>query len=838
MATLQKLAAAADDDAARTRLAESMTENPVQADWLATDFSGRLALLRAPVAERIAAFDGLAKKYAEKNSAAASAVSATPSKTLAEAAAKYLAERGKNRERFLKKLSAKGRPKEYVYVERKPITPSFYAYTEGLSDARGESHFLPDSKLCRLAVAEDGSIKREVLLESKTGVIRDPDVSYDAKKILFAWKKDKSDDYSLYEMDAETGQIRLITKSPKHADYEGRYLPTGEIVFSSTRCGHSTDCFNTEVSNLYIMRPDGTALRRVGFDQVHTTYPTVCENGDVVYTRWDYNDRGQVYTQAAFTMKPDGSFQTELYGNKSWIPTAMGHIRQIPGEPSKFVCILHGHHTPQQGHLAKFDVKKGRQNGDGMSALAPVRKIPPRADAYAQDGPQFRYPFPLEDGLYLASINPLSVHWRESKTARKFRALPFLLCLVNDDGERELLLGGPPSGKLSQMQIAPLEKRPLPAIAKSPLDYSNKSGYCLIRDVYAGRGTAGVKRGDIEKIRVIKLHYRRAPVGIMHMVGPGGVGTCHTPIALGNASWDAKEILGEVEVEKDGSVYFEVPARTPVYFQPIDKNGCAVNTMRSWTTMQPNEFYACLGCHGDKNLNSRADARLDSSRKPKKLKPFYDVRGGFSFRKHIQPILNRNCIHCHNDRSAHRLFDHADASKTLSVEDLAPVKDEAVRAFIKDCEGEVRRAFSLLDVPIPNALAKRNFNDAYYNLLRPSVRNAKHPYMADCNSELVNWLGAQSSPELQPPYKRGSATSKLYMMLSQRHSGLNLSKEELDKICAWIDLYVPYCGDYLESNTWTPKERKFYDYYAEKAARAQAEEDEQIKKYLAPKERH
>ena len=34
-----------------------------------------------------------------------------------------------------------------------------------------------------------------------------------------------------------------------------------------------------------------------------------------------------------------------------------------------------------------------------------------------------------------------------------------------------------------------------------------------------------------------------------------------------------------------------------------------------------------------------------------------------------------------------------------------------------------------------------------------------------------------------------------------------LSREDMDKLCAWIDLVIPFCGDYVEANAWSEAER-------------------------------
>ena len=42
------------------------------------------------------------------------------------------------------------------------------------------------------------------LLNSNAGVVRDPDVSADGKKVLYSYKKSTTDDFHIYEMDIAT----------------------------------------------------------------------------------------------------------------------------------------------------------------------------------------------------------------------------------------------------------------------------------------------------------------------------------------------------------------------------------------------------------------------------------------------------------------------------------------------------------------------------------------------------------------------------------------------------------------------------------------------------------
>ena len=65
---------------------------------------------------------------------------------------------------------------------------------------------------------------------------------------------------------------------------------------------------------------------------------------------------------------------------------------------------------------------------------------------------------------------------------------------------------------------------------------------------------------------------------------------------------------------------------------------------------------------------------------------------------------------------------------------------------------------------------------------------------------------------------------------------MKLSREELDKIACWIDLLVPYCGDYREANAWTEEEMKKHERYAEKRRQMEEVEQQNIDAMLGSKE--
>jgi hypothetical protein len=674
-----------------------------------------------------------------------------------------------------------------------------YSYTEALSDHSYYFRFQPGSALCVLEVDAGGAVSVKDLLNSPGGVIRDPEVSFDGRRILFAWKKSAhEDDYHLYELSVASGATRQLTSGLGHADYEAVYLPNGNILFNSTRCVQSIDCDFNVVSALYTCDKDGRYLRRLGFDQVTVNYPQLLPDGRVIYTRWEYNDRSQVWPQPLFQMNPDGTGQTEYYGNNSWFPTSILHARPIPGT-RKLLAVLSGHHSNQKGKLGIVDVAPGNQENAGITLVAPESKpAAVRVDQWGVEGDQFKHPYPINENLYLAGFSACAGF----PVGTKARSLgpPFWLYLINRNGERELLAADP---NLSCVQPVPLAARAVPPVRPSVVDYRKNDATIYMQDIYRGPGLQGVPRGSIRSLRVVALEYRHFPIGSMKLSGPGGGSACSTPIALNNGSYDVKRVLGEADVREDGSAFFKVPARTPIYFQAIDRNGCVAQTMRSWATLQPGESVSCVGCHESKyEVSPPAKSTRAAQATPQDLRPFYGPPRPFGFRKEIQPILDRHCVRCHNgDRIG-------SSPQTKSDKPFSLRGDEAV----------------------VSANAKRKYSDSYlFFTTRQAVGDEVQRFGPN---PLVNWMNVQEVPTLLPPYHAGSAKSKLLAMLRDGHKDVKLAREDLDKIACWIDLLVPYCTDYTESNAWTLQELAAYEKRVQKRRDMEAVERQNIREYV------
>lgn len=892
---------------------------PRQTDWLLQDCGGDLAVWLAPAGEPSAA-SWLKRILDELPEAERTRVRQEAGRLQAAGTAGdrpewlRLYEQACQARRRLRLAGLAASQQPIVFVRRFPVSPSFFAYTEGQSDAQAERHFRPGADLAVLRLGTDGEVAVETLLQSPEGVIRDPDVSYDGQRLLFAWKQaDRTDDYHLYELTVASGALRQLTAGLGAADYEPAYLPNGDIVFSSTRCVQTVDCWWTEVSNLYLCNADGRYLRRATFDQVHSICPHVLADGTVIYTRWDYNDRGQIWPQGLFRMNPDGTGQAEVYGNNSYFPTTIIHARGIPGT-TRMLAVATGHHTWQAGKLIEIDPARGRQENEGVEMLAPRRPAEAvRVDAYGQSGDLFRHPFPLSDRELLTAFVPGALN--------RARASVFSLYWLDVDGRRELLV---PGTDRSCNHPVPLAPRPRPPQRPSTVDYRKSTGQLYVQDVYHGPGLAGVPRGTVRALRVVALEFRAAGVQSNSNRGPAGGALVSTPIAIDNGSWDVKRVLGTTTVHEDGSAFVEVPARTPLYLQALDERGHAVQTMRSWTTLQPGETQSCAGCHESKNETppTRYARTAAMARGPQALELVGGPPRGFSYPREVQPIWDRHCVRCHQgsraflgpitpsashcfpndatpaicdasvpkDSDDHSIRRHtwwphkgttewvqqsfakaqtlgaiqvywfddrprgggcrvphswrllylageqwqevADPSgygverDTWNTVRFKPVETTALRLEVRLGEGVSGGVLEWLCGRDEAALAEQQrprLDLTGTQTPGPGGRAWSASYLCLTRSgqinDTVNWISAQSVPALLPPYSGGAAKSSLLERLRQGHQKVVLQPEELARIAGWIDLLVPYCGDYTEANAWTPAEQQKYDHFLRKRRR-------------------
>ena len=463
---------------------------------------------------------------------------------------------------------------------------------------------------------------------SKPNIILDVDLEFDGDKMLFS-SIGKDNRWHIFEVTADGKNVRQVTQSLKTPveNYDPVYLPSGKIIFESTRCFAGVPCVagGDKVANSFVMNPDGTGVRQLTFEQDHNWNPTVMpESGKVMYTRWEYTDTAHYFTRILMTMNPDGRNQTAYYGSNSYWPNSMFYSRPIPGTGTKFVSIISGHHgTARSGRLIVFDVEKGRHEAKGVVQEIPYRgrKVEPTIKDKLVDGvwPQFLNPYPINEKYFLVAC----------KLSPKHKWAIYLVDTFNN----MLKLKELPNADL--IEPVPFRKTKRPPIIADRVDTTKKDATAYIVDIYKGPGLKNIPRGKVKKLRLFAWHYAYSKMG------------GHNYVAI-EGGWEPKRILGTVPVEKDGSAHFKIPANTPIAIQPLDENGRALQIMRSWLVAMPGEQLSCIGCHESQSEASITPKTIALMRLPSDIKPWKGPVRGISFVRDIQPVLDKYCVSCHN----------------------------------------------------------------------------------------------------------------------------------------------------------------------------------------------
>ena len=270
--------------------------------------------------------------------------------------------------------------KEIVFARRKLYTDGhWYANIGYYAEEEARKAYVPGGELCKLNLTTGEVV---VLLADELGSVRDPVVHYDAKKILFSYRKGGEDQYHLYEINIDGSGLKQLTFG-KYDDIEPVYLPDDGIMFVSSRSKRWVNCWVTHVATLYRCDGDGNNIREISANIEHDNTPWVMPDGRIIYTRWEYVDRSQVDYHHLWTANPDGTNQTVYYGNLH--PRGLFiDAKPIPGTKDVLMIDSPGHgKNEHMGVVARVTDKYGP---DELSA-----KI------HINPSQNFRDPYPLSE---------------------------------------------------------------------------------------------------------------------------------------------------------------------------------------------------------------------------------------------------------------------------------------------------------------------------------------------------------------------------------------------------------------------------------------------------------
>lgn len=599
------------------------------------------------------------------------------------------------------------------------MTPELGTQSNNWSNQESARRSGFDAEIVELSNLRGENIRmRQVYKPTNGSSIADLRLHWNGDRVMFTQtRNDKR--WNIFEVKLDGSGLKELIKNeePDLEFYDGTYLPDGRILAISNIGYQGVPCVNGSdpVGNLVLYTPQTGNLRRITFDQDANWNPVVMNNGRVMYTRWEYTDLTHYYSRIVMHMNPDGTENKALYGSGAMFPNSTFDIQPLPGHGSAFVGIISGHHgVARSGRLILFDPSKGRKSVSGMTQEIPHRNRPIKEVIKDRlvDGvwPQFIKPTPLSDKYFLVAAK-LS---KESLWGIYLVDIyDNVTCLMEMEGE----------GFISPTLVT---KRPTPPAIPDRVKLNDKEATIFIQDIYEGEGLRGIPRGTVKSLR---LHaYEYAYVNTKSDHNWHGI----------QSGWDIKRLLGTVPVEEDGSAIFKVPANTPISIQPIDKDGVAVQWMRSWLTGQPGEVVSCIGCHEDQNQIPIPKRVMASQKDAHKLTPPEGGTRSFTFDLEVQPILDRACIACHNGDKA---FD--------------------LRGGKKD---------------------KLGYGTSYLNL---------HPY--------VHRQGGEGDMVVLQPYEYHPNTSELVRMLKKGHYNVQLTDAEWRKLYNWIDYNAPDKG-YFNAN--------------------------------------
>ncbi|MFV1964050.1 MAG: hypothetical protein ACC628_01410 [Pirellulaceae bacterium] len=670
-----------------------------------------------------------------------------------------------------------------LVIQRNELNPSHvYTYhAEGYRPGGGLYLFTP---------APEGP-HLEQMIDSTDGQILDCALSYDGREILFSWKRggrpyqdqfdrtlapDDNPDhmYRIYRMDVNGTGLTCLTGGLSN-NFNPCWLPDGDIAFLSDRKSAFAYCFTTTSPVLYRMDRDGNHVQRLSANYLNDFTPSVGPDGRILYSRWEYVDRPAIPIQSLWSINPDGTGLSGVFGNRVLSPATFMEAKGIPGT-NLLLCVLTSHNGPCRGAIGTIDRRMGPNAQDAIRNLTPEINIGQvdQGSGNSVRGP-YENPLPLDEEFFLVSKRGAIV-------------------LRNYEGTKEAVLLRPRQ-RMGFYSPTPIRSQPTPPVIPSTLPHPKVTdpwASVSLENVYVGL-EPHVRRGTIKRVCVVqeieKSRFAPQDFSVVHdttgrfarKIPAFGY---QFPVVSCGATYAPKKVWGFAKVEEDGSAHFKVPSGVPIYFMALDEEGRALQRMRSFTHLMPGEQQGCVGCHADRNsaISQRGsdptnDPPTATTRPPQELEVPEWGLGGFSYARIVQPVLDRHCVECHHAR---------------------------------DLQGGVDLSGDYTDF----------FNVSYDILARKGVIGqwqfeqlgigeyplGENPY--------TSWISTYNQTESNilevTPKAWGSPASLLADLILSGHPDdhgkprIHLGANDKQRVFTWIDLNVPYYGT-SESNYYDRK---------------------------------
>ena len=594
-----------------------------------------------------------------------------------------------------------------------------------------------------------------------------PELSFDARKILFCFKPYDAKSFHLYEMNLDGAGLKQLTDSD-YDDIDPIYLPDGHIAFTSTRGNTYVRC-GPYIYSYVLARcdADGRNVYLISMNSEPDFVPSLLNDGRIVYSRWEYSDKDQNRVQSLWTTRQDGTQTTVLWGNQSFWPDHLAEPRPMPGS-GRVMFTSVGHHDWFHGTIGIIDPAQGANYPLGLTRATFDL---PWAEVGSSPTDRPASPHHHSSGRFTGYLGAYPLSEEDFLVSARGQGDKFRIYLMDVHGNRELIH----EGLHNAWYATPVRPRPAPprqpdlvtwpgtGAARQPL----QPGVFYSGDVC--QGVPDLPRQRVKYLRVFQQDAKTYSTWQKIFAYSG-------PAVSAVQSEAVKRIVSTVPVEPDGSVYFEVPAGQALYFQLLDEHSRALHTMRSFTGVLPGERRGCVGCHSTHSTTAPNKPGLASRRPPTVLSPPPWGLETISYERFAQPVLDRSCGKCHQGAG--------EARQKLDLT-LRP----ATGAFALFKEPYLTLIGSAAwPVPVP-ATGQPGYGIAgaipVYGLRPEDV------YPNDPATD-----GPSTIHRSLRPLRYLSARSPLIEhAMSGQHHGVKVPPADLLRLIAWVDANCPFLGD-------------------------------------------
>ncbi len=494
-------------------------------------------------------------------------------------------------------------PRPPAAAQRPPIV-----FTQIVPNIKAQFHtnwndYLEGSSIAVLSAT--GAVK---ILTAGFHSAADPDVSWDGKKILFAAEKNAGDRWQIYEMNADgtgTRQIVATSRSCRQPVYQSMifYLddpgPVPQISFVAETFPMQDEGEPGYAAwNLFSVRFDGSGLRQLTYNPGRDRDPVMNEDGRLLYSSVQRHSLawGPAGRMVLLGVNLDGSDGAMFAGDEG------RKFKRMPAvTPSREVVFVESD-KPEfdgAGNLASVSLRRN---------LHSYKELTKPADGL------YVSPSLLTDDEILVSKRPAN------------RLEPYAIYRFDLKTNREVKVYGDPQHHALQARM--LAPHPMPVGRSSVVDEKEPTGKLFNLSVFTSDlpKSAGYDSNLVKRVRVLE--------GVEH----------REKSRAGDLSpYLVKRVLGEFDIEADGSFHAQIPANIPIQIQTLDANGLALRTC-AWIWVKNKAKRGCIGCHEDGELspeNVFADA---VGKPPHELTGPVEQRREVRFERDVQPIIQAKCM--------------------------------------------------------------------------------------------------------------------------------------------------------------------------------------------------